>query len=167
PQLVGDAQGQGDDGEGGEAPAAGGEDRAAGDVEVVDAVHAALAVDHAAGGRVRHPGGAEVVGGAVQRRGRGRLLQPGGRLQAAAEARGDVAADQAGAGADAGLVELAHAPVDADPAQAERVAPVGQADPAVAIGRLFEVAHDLEPVGFHRVAAGQFAQRRAGHVAGA
>src|SRR5690606_9159196 len=64
------------------------------------------------------------------------------------------------------LVLGAHAPVDADPAQAEGIATVGQGDPAVAVRRLFEVADQFGPVGVHHRAPRELAQRGADDVVG-
>ena len=59
--MIGEPQAQSDDAESRERPAAGWKDRAAGNIEVVDTMHPALAIDDAFMRVVRHSGGAQMM----------------------------------------------------------------------------------------------------------
>lgn len=143
-EVVGESLAERHHGEGGVGAAAGGEDGAAGDVEIAEAVYGEVAVDDAVGGVLPHAQAAHGVVGVEQ--GRLGVVEDGLAPVLGVNVRGfEVVLDEIGEACGGVFFCFAELPVDDGNGEAEGVCGgVREADAVVGVGRLLDVDVEAE-----------------------
>ena len=165
-QILCQTQAQGDNGERRECPASRGKDRAAGNMQVVDAMHPAVAIDHALLGTVGHSRRAQMMRGAVHLRGCIDItIEPWVELKRSAAGARKLTAEKRRGGSIGMPIEWSKPPVHADLALSEGIDLGTQGDAAVRIGRLFEKTDQIDVAALHGGLVDQAMRECLGNVA--
>ena len=130
-------------------------------------MHLAMTIDHAPLRVVRHPRGAQVMGGGVHRRYLAAVAQPGFRFEAPPARTSHVLAEHFRRDAVGMEVELGEPPIHADLPQTQGIPVIAKHHPALGIRRLLEKADEIDMIAFHAGAVVQLVHERPQDIDGA